>query len=406
MSPVVVAVLSVAAVVAAVTYALSLHPGSVTVPPGTDYKIMIWAPVRGLTSGYNVYDPSSLGYLAHFAVRDVATPHAPSLLLIFGWTALLPFRLGYVVFAAVNVLALTLAAVAMAAAPTVRKGTGLSVVLVMAVVVSEPGRVIVALGQVTGVVALGVVMTVLGGRTWVVVTGVVLMSFSPQTAIPVTLLLIAMPRRRGLFLGWAITCAAGLPVAVVAAVNAGGAGELVSAVRSGTSHLVNVNRIDLPYLAPTSGLVSLAVGLLALGLAAAFLAGPRRHQTQWWGRGGPFVAAFVSAVALVSVYHQPYDMALLLLAAAAYLASGPPGSRSATSLTGVGVSTTLLVVSSLTCLYQVFELTRLAGVSGLYYWPYADLALGSLVALVSAAAVRRTRSQVLNRSLVDQPATP
>jgi hypothetical protein len=396
MSPVVVAVLPVAAVVAGVTYALSLHPGSVTVPPGTDYKIMIWAPVRGLASGYNVYDPSSLGYLAHFGVRDVATPHAPSLLLIFGWTAYLPFRLGYVVFAAVNVLALTLAAVAMAAAPSVRSGTRLSVVLVMAVVVSEPGRVIVALGQVSGVVALGVVMTVLGRRTWVVVIGVVLMSFSPQTAIPVTLLLIAMRRRRGLFLGWTITCAAGLPVAVVAAVNAGGVSELGRAVRSGTSHLVSVNRIDLPYLARTSGLVSLALGLLVLGLAAAFLAGSRRRQTQWWGRGGPFVAAFVSAVALVSVYHQPYDMALLLLAAAGYLASGPLGPESATSLTGVGVSMTLLVVSSLTCLYQVVELTRLAGVSGLYYWPYVDLALALLVALVSAAAVRRTRSQVLS----------
>jgi hypothetical protein len=260
--PILVAAILTESVLAALL-AWSYGPRSGPDGPGLDYSIMIWGPVRGLVAGYDVYDPLAHGYLAQFDILRPATLHAPSLLLMFGWTAFFSVRVGYVVFVTLSAIALGTAIVAVLPAPIGYGGILVTIGLVVVVVeASAPSDAVIFLGQVTALVALGAVLAVQGRSAKTVALGVVLMSISPQTAIPITLLLVLLGRRSGLLLGWAVTILASLPALIIAAVNAGGVGQLLRAMQRGSKELVDAYRIDIPHLLyPDSRVSGPAVGL-------------------------------------------------------------------------------------------------------------------------------------------------
>lgn len=387
-------------------YAASLGPrsgfgarstASSIVGPGTDYSIIIWGPIRGLLSGFNVYDPSATEYLARFDILRPATVHSPSLLLMFGWTGLLPERIGFTIFTGISALALG-TAVAAATHPWVAARPGgkwMTAGLVVLMVGSTgPVRLGFYLGQVTTLVALGVVLAFTGRNAKTVATGVALMAISPQTAITMTLLLLAARgRRQGLLLGWMVTFAASMPALVLASANAGGVSELVSSAFRGSSELVGTNRIDIPHLFIGSNAVDLAIGVLALVAVGLFLHRYRIHLAERREDLAPLLGFVMVSTTVLAVYHQPYDLILVLLAAAVLAV--------AATLDMTRAPTTILATALLLSLGALSALAEISAISGHPTWlsgfadplavPKMMVAVTLTLALLCCMVISRSR---------------
>lgn len=173
------------------------------------------------------------------------------------------------------------------------------------------------------------------------------MAVSPQTAIPMTLLLWLVRRRRGLVAGWAITLLLSLPVLVIAVVNAGGPAILVDEVRHAFRELVDVYRIDLPYLLGLRGVSAAVAGLVAVGFVALLLRRYVATSDLPWERRSGLLFAVAAPVTVLSVYHQPYDATLIFLAAVALLSASVrmPRSLGAASLQAGSVTLLFFVLT-------------------------------------------------------------
>lgn len=313
--------------------------------PGMDFRLMIWAPMRGLLSGYDVYNPGAVDYLLRYGVKRAETPHSPSLLVIFGWTAAFSEQVGWLVMVGLSGMALALCVLLLLPSASGR-WVGLGVLLVVvSVVLSWPARTAYYLGQLTPITALGAVVAVRWRGPLAGAVAVLLMALSPQTAVPMTLLLFAAGRRRGLIVGWVVTLLLSLPVLLVASVNAGGGYALLRGASRAFRDLVNQNRIDLPFLFGLRGASAVLAGFLFLVVLAGLLHRFGGTRSLSWQRRSFLVFSAATPATVLSIYHQPYDIALIVLANVALLgvAIGMQRSFGAAALLA-GTSVVLLMI--------------------------------------------------------------
>jgi hypothetical protein len=197
--------------------------------PSIDLWSAVWAPVRGLLSGYDVYRDHG-AYLQAFHVPYGASAHPPFVLLVLSPLSALPLPQAWALFMLVTIACIW-AALWLLAAPATRRGqlvvAGAGVVLVCTGV----GEFLLQVGQLTGIALLGLALAVRypTGRRGVL--GVLLLTVVPQTAVPMSILL-ARGRGRVLVRGWALAALLSVPPLVLVGINAGSVGAVAHSVVS------------------------------------------------------------------------------------------------------------------------------------------------------------------------------
>jgi hypothetical protein len=283
--------------------------GTVVAPEAFDFHPLIWAPVRGLLDGYNIYADHG-AYVSAFHPRVAATAHPPFVLLLFSVFAVPPLHAAWLAFVVVN-LSCVLAALWLLVDPQSPREE---------LVVALAGAVLVAggfaehlfeLGQLTGVATLGLALMVRNRTGWRGVLGVLLLATVPQSGVPLSILLIR-GRARVVAIGWALALLLSVPpvILLINATHSVGtaAHSLVSVLSRPTAHAPD--RIDV---------VGLVVGhslwlSLALVVVAAVCVVARR-----WTVGPTDLPRLLLAVTVTLLlwYHQPYDLVMLGVVAAA-----------------------------------------------------------------------------------------
>lgn len=296
------------AVLASMLHALAVlsspHSGGV----GVDFRIGVWAPVRGLLAGFDPYaaDPA---YLQRFGVGLPASFHPPWLLLVLSPTASLPADVGMTLLVVLSLAASWTAAV-LVVPPVDRRGLLGCVLLGLLLTVSWPGSVDVRLGQVAWLAVLGLALLQRRGGNASATWGVALLTVHPTFAVPLSLLLAGARRTRPVVLGWVLAAVLSLPVLAVAAHAAGGVGPLVDAVVAGLgdpgSHGLE-NRVDLVGRLAGGSLAWTAAALVATAVLAVLV---RRAGVPV----GPVALLAATCWCLALFYAQPYDLGLLIVA--------------------------------------------------------------------------------------------
>jgi len=283
---------------------VSPHAGGV----GADFRIGVWAPVRGLLAGYNPYaaDPA---YLQQYGVAFPASFHPPWLLLVLAPAALLPFPAGLALVVVLSVAASWTAAV-LVVPPADRRDLVGCVALGLLLTLTWPGTSDARLGQVAWLAVLGLALVMRSRRGWHGTAGVALITVHPTFAVPFSLLVAAAGRTRAVLRGWALCIALSVPVLLLATHAAGGVGPLLDAVLAGLrdpeAHGL-ANRVDLVGRLAGGSLAWTVIALLAT-VTIAVVAHRRRVEY------GPLVLLWAVAWSLVLFYAQPYDLGLLVLA--------------------------------------------------------------------------------------------
>jgi len=295
-------------------------------PHAHDFPLIVYYPERAFLEGGSPYDRAS--YLAHYPDSEPFAPYLPGILLVdlpFGLPPLAPAELGYYGF----MVALTawLAYLAMRY-NGLRPRAATVLLLASVIVLSRPGRMNLVLGNVTlqVVIASYVALYYARRRPWLSGTGLALAMLKPSFGAPLGLLMLAMRDVRPVALGAGLTALLNLPVAAILASRAGGVGPLLEQLLGAwrdyqtrvayNDSLYSPSRIDAAaLLSRFSGYelgasAQVLVALIVLALAAVALrAAKRNHSDTSLG----FSAGIIAGAVLLSGYHQPYDVLLLVL---------------------------------------------------------------------------------------------
>lgn len=276
--------------------------GHAMAQPGSDFKLLAWAPIRGLLAGYNVYADHG-AYLRAYHVGLPASAHPPAVLLLLSPLAIPPLHTAWLLFTLVNIACIWLS-LWLLARPTPGQVRGYALVGSL-LVMSGFAEELLGLGQLTAVALLGLALTIRYAGRRLGVVGVALMVLVPQTGIPLSILLIR-GRVRTVLSGWAL---AGLLSLVPLALLLHATGS-VSAV--GHSLRTTLTR---PRQAATGRTDVLAAHLghdllvtTVLLVAAALVVLLARLQVAADSR--LTLALLVTAVTALW-YHQPYDLVLV-----------------------------------------------------------------------------------------------
>jgi hypothetical protein len=312
-----------------------------------DFKLILYYPARALLDGANPYDAPR--YLAAYrAVEVPMAPYAPVSLVAGIPFALLPFAAAAWVHFALTVV---LTAALVAAAFRLCRITPSPAVLVAAtgiVLLSRPGHWNLLLGQVTVPLVLGTYAALAYARLGPLpaAAGFAVATVKPTFGIPLALLLLARrdPRaRRVVLLGIALTAAINLPVLAVLARRAGGVMPLVAQAREGNDMLfrhgnraiTSIGRIDLaalitrPLGTDVGQTAEAVIGLALLAIAALVL---RRLEARGETADAPRSVAVACGAILLGMYHQGYDVLLMVAPAVALayrLVAADAGGRAA-----------------------------------------------------------------------------
>jgi hypothetical protein len=278
------------------------------VPPGLDFHDQIWAPVRGLLAGFDPYTLTG-GYARQFDAPLPAAPHAPSTLVLAAPLALLPPHVARLSWVALSIVGVWVATFML----TRRAWAALSVGALTLLL--PPGELMLALGQLTVLPLLGLAMLLRYPGRLPGVIGVLLLAAVPQTGIPLCIVLAFTRLRPTIMRGAVATVALSIPV-VIAAVGA----------ERGVAPFARHLRGALRRTGPTSFRVDMSQNhmLVAILLFLAVLAG-LCFAVHRWGPA-PWLVVITATVATFTIYHQRYDIALLVGVVAVLAASGTPRS--------------------------------------------------------------------------------
>jgi hypothetical protein len=275
--------------------------GYVLADPGLDFKWVVWAPVRGVLDGYNVYDAHS-GYARAFDVGGAATAHTPSSLAVLAPFAAPPLASAWLLFVIATTACIWLS-LWLLANPTTRRDHVVLVVFGTLLVAGGFGEYLTVLGDPTGIALLGLALMVRFPTSRWGALGVLLLSFVPQTAIPLSVFL-ARGRGRILMIGWSMSLLLSVPPLVVAW-RAEGLSRVGSSLFDTVPSVVgNANRVDV-----VGRLVGheLTVTVIALALAGIVV------WRTGWTISPVDLPRLLLATSLVTAvwYHEPYDLVLL-----------------------------------------------------------------------------------------------
>lgn len=278
-----------------------------------DFRDAIHAPAAALLDGVDPYNTDAL--LAHDpGVGNPFDAYAPHHLLLALPLAVMPLAAAGVVWWVLN-LALLLG-VCTFVVHRVRPAWGVTGVLGLAALtlISNPGRFNFLTGQPTLAMVLGTYLAFSSPNPWLAAGGTALALIKPQFGLPVLLLLLAAGRWRAAAGGTALASVLALPVVAVLGVMEGGLGNLIRAVTdnvsSSNAQAVSEFRVDLVgsfmrLTGTTIGIPGHLLVFLALVSAGAWLL--RRH-----GKSDAAGLTVVGLVTVLSLFHLPYDLLILL----------------------------------------------------------------------------------------------
>ena len=356
---------------------------------GRDFKLIVWAPIRGLMNGLNPYafDPT---YLQTFGVDLPASFHAPGLLVLLAPLGLVNESTG-LALSWVAALAACWYAAMLVIPPSSRRNLVGCVLLGVVLTLSWPATYGLQLAQVAWVPLVGLALVLRHRGKGSMSVGVALLTVYPTFAVPFSLLLAGAGRVRPVLRGWVIAVAVSIPVVVLAAHAAGGMGALASSIISG---LRDPRAFALPYRVDAigrvlSGSLTLTIVSLAVTVAAALLA--RRYRVPIT----PTTQLWAVTWCLLLFYAQPYNLVLLLLAAANVLWTSTHWRVLEWCLAAtLGLS----LLSS-----ELIDITVIRNLP-VYLFPYkADAALICLVTILSVTTIRILKATRMTAS-VEAPA--
>lgn len=287
-----------------------------------DFRDAVYWPVRALAAGDNPYDMPA--YFARYPVGQEFPLFAPHHLLVHAPWAALPFGVAEQVYF-LTTLALTLAFAWLSLRVNARPATLAAVCgLGALILLSRPGHMNLLLGQVALPVAIGCTAAVVLARTRprLAALGFAVACLKPNFGAPLAVLLLARGDRRVVAGGLALACAASLPVLAVLIANAGGVQPLLAAVLANQASSAATTEIG-----PTSGWARVDAWALAVrlapelpiaaqapfGLAVLLLAALAvRRRAARAVDAAPDLTLLIALAVLASVYHQPYDLLLLV----------------------------------------------------------------------------------------------
>jgi hypothetical protein len=288
-----------------------------------DYRDAIYYPVRAFVDGANPYDVAT--YVARYPIGLPFPLYSPMALLLYLPTQLVSLSTGATIFLALNIALLPLLAYLTLRLAGV--GTSMGAVFAVAAVAlaSRGGYVTLSLGQCTVYVTIAVYVALLyaDSRPWMAAVALALATLKPTFGVPVALLMLAAGQWRvvagAAALSGALTI---IPLAVLTA-RAGGiaaliatlagnyhrASEGVEAANAATSPLrLDLSSLIARFVGESPGMV----GELAIGIAVV-IAGMLLIRRLRNDAGGQLRFSIVVLTTILCVYHQGYDVLLLLV---------------------------------------------------------------------------------------------
>lgn len=330
-----------AATLVAARTAHDLHvPGNPQAPHYgmADFRDAIYFPVVAWLEGHNPYDPAD--FRATYPVTASFAPYAPHTLVVHLPFGVLPPRLAASLYFVVTLALLAILAHVVLQLGGVQPTTARTFALAAAFVLSRPGQSTLFLGQYSISVALGVALALAcaGARPGLSALGVALSAVKMTYGAPLVVFMVARgdwrPAAAGLALA-AILAAA--PIATLTASVGGLRGWLEVFTASQRSFMdtqffetdTTVTRFDAASLfgrwlgAQTGAWLEpiVAIGMLAVAALLVWALVRRRS-----GRGATAAAGTLVSTALICVtilgcvYHQGYDGLLLAVPLVALLA--------------------------------------------------------------------------------------
>lgn len=299
---------------------------------GRDYAFNVWIPTHALWHGLDPYDPAKTTVRERWHANLPAGLYTPSILLLLSPLALLPLPDAAEVMNALNVLLIWLALLVLIP-PRTPRSCALVAVLGVVTVNGYAGESGLLYGQPIGIYLLGIALlarAILEDR-WdaAAVVGAVLLMTKAQYAVAGIVLLLALRRLRVVAVAAAATLLLSLPFGALFLDAAGGVSEAAAVVHRSASYAAanytGAGRSDMLVLltggdAGRFGAAGTIVEAVLLCGAAAWLVSRLRMR-----RGAAAVAlvALLVGLELASVYHEWYDLVILMVPAAVLLARPP-----------------------------------------------------------------------------------
>jgi len=352
----VAALLLFATVVAGMSWRLYQHWPSSTVSNSerwslTDFRDVVYFPAHAVADGVNPYDTTtgvSDRYMQRYPVLDTLPVYSPLVMLIFSPLAMLPVNAAMVTFAILN-LALCLWLARMTLRSVGRRASfagvlGLSTLLLA----SQPGRGFFFAGQLSLPLALSTAGALWAAdrRPWTGSALVAFSTFKPTFGLPLGLLLLARRDWRagvgGLALGGALGLAGMLivfgrsgPVSLEAIVDTLRGNQASFDEDPTVVPQTNKARVDLAATAeyllarPLPPGAGLLIGVSVLGLSGAVLWRSRSSRDEQTAVSVPGAMLILSM--FLCVYHNIYDLPLLILPIASCATGSDPSWRALTA---------------------------------------------------------------------------
>ncbi len=330
-----VAAIIFACVIVAVGYRAERHLDVLGVAPGEgwammDFRDAVYYPARALLDGNNPYDGSS--YVRTYPVVNELAPYLPGGLVVGLPFAFLPFEAARVAYFGLTVVlvvalsALTLRICGIIVTPA--RCFALATLLLA----SRPGQMDALLGQLTLVYVIGAYLALAlpTRRPWLAACGLAICACKPSFGLPLSACLLASDARAVVVRG--LVLAGGMSAAVAAwiayrAVPRRGLLELAAdsyasfSVRPMNRASASLFRVDAAALvarvAPggVGTITELVIGAAVLLVAVWALRARRAAHTSNELTHGD--AAIVCTATLLCVYHQSYDLLLVVWPAVA-----------------------------------------------------------------------------------------
>ncbi len=344
---------------------------------GMDFASTTWHAVRGLLAGQDVYTASTR--IAGLPVNWPAGEHVPATLTWQAPFAALPLWAGFFTFDFASIVAIW-AAVFILTRPRSPRAVLLVTCCGAFAILAGAGQWTLLMGQPPGFELLGLAIVVRARRPWIAALGFLLAASTFQTGVPLAFALLVLGAWPVVWRGAVLVSGLSVPPVVLGVRAAGGLvrysylfimgafGHLAALPGEPRGLADHPSRIDLGTLLHRAGIAStevqVAVGLLILALALAFLA---RLPTRLRRLDYPPVLCLVIAVTILCAYHQPYDMLLVVGAVAPVVLLA--GDRSVLMLgvfalagvsAGVADNTPLAAILDPVCLGAVAVLSALA----------------------------------------------
>jgi hypothetical protein len=301
---------------------------------GHDFVHNVWAPTRGLLSGLNPYDPADVEYLRRYDLPVVAGLYTPAALALHAPLALLSRSRAAKAVAILNAAVIWLG-ILLLIPPRSARASIAAAVAGAVLMVSEPVRHTIYLGQLSAVAFAGLALVVsrLGrdpSATWLPAVGITLVALKPQSGVPIFVAL-------GVLGCWRILGRAALILILLSVPGVGllirSAGSLPAIFHTAGSNLALFTRLPPNDLANAGnlridllGTVSHLNGpvlsgfgwiLLAFVIVTAVFALVLRSISELSPRvrvlGDPFGISLVALYTVTSLHHLTYEQLLLFV---------------------------------------------------------------------------------------------